>query len=98
MTIQAVVAGVAGDMMRYRYPISCFETLDPFANSDDFTGNFMTEYKGRLFDAVPFHDVTSADAACHYLYQQFTGTNVRGLHLFDSYVPFILIHFHTHNI
>src|SRR3990167_6894545 len=85
-------------MMSYRYPISCFETLDSFANSDDFTGNFMTEYEGRLFDAVPFHYVTSADTACHYLYQQFAGTNVRSLHLFYSYVPVIVIHCYAHNI
>src|SRR3972149_7104136 len=98
MAIQTIMAGVTGDMMSYRYPISCFETLDPFANSDDLPGYFVSKNERRLFDAVPFHDVTSAYTACHYLYQQFTGTNVRGLHLFDSYVHVIVIHCHAHGI
>src|SRR3989339_1043828 len=98
MAIQAIMTGVAGDMMSNGYPVAYLKPLDSIAYRNYFSRDFVSKHKRRLFDAVPFHDVTTADTACHYLYQQFAGTNVRGLHLFDSYVPVIVIHCHAHGI
>jgi hypothetical protein len=63
MTIQAVMAGIARDVMGYRYPVSDLVMLYFFADLHNLTGNLVPQHQRRLFDAIPFHHIASADTA-----------------------------------
>ena len=61
--LQAVTAGVAGDMMGDEDPVSLPIIGDAGADSVNDPGDFVPQNQGGLFAPVPFHDVAAADPA-----------------------------------
>ena len=74
------------------------QKLSLFAAGDfrDFARNFMAEDERRLFQAVPFKDVSAAYAACAYLYEKFAGSNLRPRHFLEAHVAVRIILSYAH--
>jgi len=66
-TVQAILAGITGNMMGDEGPITDFIIFYLFANLNDLSGNFVTENPGSFLDPIPFHNIAAADATCQYL-------------------------------
>jgi hypothetical protein len=69
VTVQTVMAGITGDVMRDEDSITDVITIHTIPNLYDLSCDLMAEHPGRLFDAVPLHDITPADATGHHLNQ-----------------------------
>jgi hypothetical protein len=95
VTVQTIMAGIAGHMVRGGYPVSDPEFLHPLADRDDLSGDFMTQYERDPVGAVPLHDIAAANAAGMNLDQEFPGSDFRGGDLFKPDVPVTVIHGHT---
>jgi hypothetical protein len=71
VTVEAVTAMVAGDMMGDKNAVARSVAFDSLSNVGDLAGDLMSEYQRRLFKTVPFHYVCATDPARPYAYQQF---------------------------
>src|SRR4030043_320638 len=63
ITIQAVVTGIAGDMVGDIDPITNSVLIHPFSNFNNFSCNLMSKNTRRFFDPVPLHHITATDTA-----------------------------------
>src|SRR4030043_1010349 len=72
ITIQAVVTGIAGDMVGNKDPISDLILIHPFSNFNTLSCNLMAKHPGRFLNPIPFHDIAATDTAGQNLNQQFT--------------------------
>jgi hypothetical protein len=68
-TVQTVWAGVTGNMVGDKDPVTGFVAIHPFADLNDLPGNLMTEHPWGFLNPVPFHDIAAANATCQYLDQ-----------------------------
>src|SRR3990167_4974322 len=96
ISIQAVVACIAGDMVGYKYPVSLFISFNTFSDFNNLTGNFMSEDKGSFLDAIPLHYITAADTACNNLYKKFSVTYLWNGSFFKSDIFIIMINCNSH--
>ena len=96
--LEAVVACIAGNVMRNKDAVSGPVALDAIAFFDDHPGNLVPEDDGRLLDPVPLHDVAAADAAGHHLDEQFPRTDLRYGPLFDPHVMVVVVDGYFHGL
>jgi hypothetical protein len=69
MAFQAVMTGIAGDVVGGGDPISNFVLLHSFPHGDDLPGDLMAQDKGYPVGTIPFHKITAADATCIHTHQ-----------------------------
>jgi hypothetical protein len=72
-----------------------FHSLTHFHN---LTRDLMTLHKGRLSEAIPLHNITSADAAGLHTDQDFTGPDLWFRHLLESDVTVVIVHGYPHRL
>ena len=98
MLMQTVTAGVAGDMMGDKNPLTNVITLYALSDLNNLSCDLMTEHQRGLFNAVPFHDVAAADATGLDLDQELAGADVRLRYLFKAHVMVVVVHCYAHVI
>jgi hypothetical protein len=96
MAAQAVVAGVAGNMMRGGDTIALFVRLDALADLDDDTGDLMTENHRSFRKPIPLRHIAAADAAGLDTHQQLAGADLWHRSLFDTNVVVVIVDRDTH--
>src|SRR3989338_9598338 len=96
ISIQAVVACIAGDMVGYKYPVSLFISFNTFSDFNNLTGNFMSEDKGSFLDAIPLHYITAADSAGNDLYKKFSVTYLWNGSFFKPNIFIIIVNRNSH--
>jgi hypothetical protein len=70
VAIQAVAAGVAGDMVGDEDPVTDFVLFHPLADFYDLSRDLVPQHYGSFLDTIPFHHVAAADAAGDHFHQQ----------------------------
>src|SRR3972149_2804651 len=92
----AIAACAAGHMVRGKNSVADAEILDAIAHFDNFPGDLMAQHQRRLLDAVPFHQVAAADAACANTHEQLTGTDPGNWEFLKAKVPVVVVHRDAH--
>ena len=92
LALEAELAGVVRDVMGDEHPVSYLVVLHLCSDLNDITCDLMAKHPRRLFDAVPFHDVTAADSACDDFNEQLLVTNGRDRLLLDADVIVVIVH------
>jgi hypothetical protein len=76
MTGQAVTALSAGHVVGSKDPVAGLEISDPLAYFDNLAGDFVTQNQRGFLDAVPFHQIATANPARPDAHQQFSGRDL----------------------
>lgn len=87
----AVSAVKAGHMVRYEDAVALFDVFNLGANLRNNASGFVTKDPRGFRDAVPFHDIASADATRHDFHEDFFFACFRGGDFLDSYVVVVIV-------
>src|SRR3989338_5510319 len=81
MTYETVVASIARNMMGNKNPVPFFIFGHTLPNLNNLSAQFMPQNKRRLFNAIPLHDIATADTAGNDLNKEFTVANLRNTNI-----------------
>ena len=95
-TVEAVAAGVAGNMVSDHQSVALPELRHPRSHLRHRSGDLVPQHHRRALDAIPLHNVAAADAAGLNPEQQLAGANFRYRHFLDANVVVVVIHRYAH--
>src|SRR3989338_11690428 len=97
MTYETVVASIARNMMGNKNPVPFFIFGHTLSNLNNLSAQFMPQNKRRLFNAIPLHDIATADTAGNDLDKEFTVACFRNRPLFKPNIVVVVIDCYSHN-
>jgi hypothetical protein len=97
-TVQTVLAGITGNMVRHKDLITPFVTIHPLTNLNNLSCYLMTQHPGSLLDPIPFHDIAPTDTTGQHLDQQFAWPDLWGWNFLQPHILIVIIHGDAHRV